>query len=145
MRHGNAAVRPDGAGDDDLAALGQVALLVARGQQRQEGRDTEVDGADINTEGLVEGLRADVPELLLVFREWRGSRGLDDGARDAGIGNQEVDVAHLSGDLRDDAFQVLLGTCVPLNRNDVAVFLPVLSALGRRNCSDDAEIWLHQN
>lgn len=32
MRHGDAAVRPDGARDDDLAALGQVALLVSRGQ-----------------------------------------------------------------------------------------------------------------
>lgn len=145
MRHGNAAVRPDRAGDDDLAALGQVALLVARGQQRQESRDAEVDGANINTEGLVEGLRADVPELLLVFRERRGGRGLYDGARDAGIGNQEVDVAHLSGDLSYYAFQVLLGTCVPLNRNDVSVFLSVVLALGRRNCSDDAEIWLHQN
>lgn len=124
MRHGDTAVRPDGAGDDDLAALDHVALLVARGQQRQKGRDAEVDGADINTEGLVEGLRADIPEVLLVFRERSGCRGSCDGACDACVGDQEVDVAYIFGDLRDDAFQVLLGACVALDRNDVAVLLP---------------------
>lgn len=82
MRHGDAAVRADGAVDDDLAALGKVGRLVPHRQQRQERRDAE---------GLVEGRRVDVSEP--VGTRARGSwSGLRDGARDTRVGDEEVDV-----------------------------------------------------
>ena len=132
VRHGDAAVGADGAGDDHLAALGHAGPVVARRQQRQEGRDAEVHGADVDAEGLVERRRVDVPELLLVLRERGGGRRLRDGARDARVGDQEVDVPRLLGDLRDYAFQVRLGACVALQGDDISVLLPLISVPGRR-------------
>lgn len=145
MRHGDAAVRADGAGDDDLAALSHVGPLVAGHQQRQERRDAEVDGADVDAKCLIKGLGTDAPELLLVLRERGGGRGLRNGARDAGVGDEEVDVARLLGDVRHDALQVLLGACVTLERDDVAEFLPVVSVHGRCHCSSNAATRMHQN
>lgn len=127
VRQRRTAEAARGARDDGLAALRDVLRGVAGGEQRQEGDDAEVDGADVDVERRVEGGRVRVPQRALQVGQ--GGGGRDGGGRgelgpaDAGVGDEEVDVARLFGDVRDDAFQVGLGGCVALEWDDVAEFL----------------------
>lgn len=99
MRHGDAAIRAKGAGYDDLAGLVDVGPLVSSIQQRQEFRDAEVHDADVDAEYLVEGRRVNVPELLLVLEQGVRGGGLRDGAREACVGDEEVDATRLLFDV----------------------------------------------
>lgn len=134
MRHGDAAVRADRAGDDRLAALSYIALLVSRSQEWQEGCNAEVHGTNIDTEGLVERRRVNVPQRLLIIYEGCGGGGLSDWACDACIRDEEVDEACLFGDMRDDALQVRLGARIALQWDDVAVLLSLASVFIRCSC-----------
>lgn len=71
MRHRHTIKRANRARDNRLAALRDIALFVARFQQRQECHDGEEDGSHIDSKGLVKGSGVDVPKVLLQVGEGR--------------------------------------------------------------------------
>lgn len=127
MRHRDPVEATDRARNHRLAALCHIALLVARLQQRQEGHDAKVHGAHIDGEGDVElvglhapQLRVQVGEAEVRLPQLRVAEGRPG---DAGVGDEQVDVARLAGDVGDDALEVGFGGGVALDGDDVAVFL----------------------
>ena len=104
MRHRDAAERANRAGDNHLAALGHIALLIPRAQQRQERCEAEVHAADVNAKGLVERRGVGVPKVLLYIGEGPGRRNFNRGGTwNTRVCNEKVNIASFFSNMRDDA------------------------------------------